>query len=132
MSHALFQNAKNLQVQKKTLTLSPKFVQPPQGTVAQRKLKVRNIDANNVTVSDLNKLFSKCGTLINANFDKNMHGQYLGSATLIYHKASSAAACIKQYNNAQLDDRVMKIEYALPQNVVSAKPIILKKASANM
>lgn len=67
-----------------------------------------------MTVTDLNKLFSKCGILINANFDKNMLGQYLGSATLIYHKASSATAAIKQYNNAQLDDRVMKIEYAMP------------------
>ena len=84
------------------------------GTLAQRKLKVRNIDAANVTVSDLQTLFSKCGTLINANFDKNMHGQYLGSATLIYVKATSAAEAIKRFNGAQLDDRVMKIEYAMP------------------
>jgi RNA recognition motif-containing protein len=54
---------------------------------------------------------------MNAGFDKNMHGQYLGSATLIYVKSSSAAEAIKRYNGAQLDDRVMKIEYALPQDL---------------
>jgi hypothetical protein len=43
-----------------------------------------------------------------------MHGQYLGSATLIYVKATSAVEAIKRYNGAQLDDRVMKIEYAIP------------------
>ena len=77
-----------------------------------------------MTVTDLHKLFSKCGILINANFDKNMNGQYLGSATLIYHKASSAGAAIKQYNNAQLDDRTMKIEYAQTDSAspVSSKP----------
>ena len=80
----------------------------PVGTLEQRKLKVRNIDANNVTVADLQvskadlnhtmllqKLFSKCGPLITAGFDRNMQGQYLGSATLIYAKASSASNAIK-------------------------------------
>lgn len=43
-----------------------------------------------------------------------MHNQYLGSATLIYAAASGAQNCIKTYNGAQLDDRVMKIEYASP------------------
>lgn len=44
-----------------------------------------------------------------------MNGQYLGSATLIYVKSTSAANAIKRYNGAQLDDRVMKIEYAMPK-----------------
>ena len=44
-----------------------------------------------------------------------MFGQYLGSATIIYAKANSAEAAIKKYNFAQLDDRVLKIEYAMPQ-----------------
>ena len=43
-----------------------------------------------------------------------MHNQYLGSATLVYAAASGAQNCIKTYNGAQLDDRVMKIEYASP------------------
>lgn len=43
-----------------------------------------------------------------------MNGQYLGSATLIYLKANSADAAIKKFNFAQLDDRVIKIEYAVP------------------
>ena len=38
----------------------------------------------------------------------------MGSATLIYAAASGAQNCIKTYNGAQLDDRVMKIEYASP------------------
>lgn len=42
-----------------------------QGTLAQRKLKVRNIDPRVVTAADLTKLFSKCGTLISARFDTN-------------------------------------------------------------
>ena len=45
-----------------------------------------------------------------------MHGQYLGSATLIYAKANAASAAIMQFNGAQIDDRVMKIEYAMPEN----------------
>lgn len=44
----------------------------------------------------------------------------MGSATLIYVKATSAAEAIKRYNGAQLDDRVMKIEYALPMDVPKA------------
>ena len=73
----------------------------------------------NQVLSRLQKLFSNCGSLMNAGFDKNMHGQYLGSATLIYVKSTSAADAIKRYNGAQLDDRVMKIEYALPQEASS-------------
>jgi len=53
---------------------------------------------------------------VTASFDKNMYGQYLGSATIVYAQSSSAADAIRQYNGAQLDDRVMKIEYALPTN----------------
>lgn len=82
---------------------------------------MRNIDANTVTVADLQKLFSKCGPLITAAFDKNMHGQYLGSATLIYVKATSAANAIKQFNGAQLDDRVMKVEYALSEDTTKPR-----------
>jgi len=50
-----------------------------------------------------------------------MHGQYLGSATLIYVKATSAATAIKQFNGAQLDDRVMKVEYALAQDTTTPR-----------
>lgn len=85
-----------------------------QGAINQRKVKVRNIDANTVTANDLKTLFSKSGPLISADFDKNVHGQYLGSATLVYASASGAANCIRTYNGAQLDDRVMKIEFAGP------------------
>ena len=59
-----------------------------------------------------------------------MHGQYLGSATLIYVKGTSAAEAIKRYNGAQLDDRVMKIEYAFPQE--SPKPKTQISSGKNM
>lgn len=61
-----------------------------QGTIAQRKIRVSNIDAKTVTNQDLNKLFSKCGQMIQARFDTNEFGQYLGTATIIYAKASAA------------------------------------------
>ena len=82
---------------------------------------MRNIDANSVTVADMHILFTKCGTLISGDFDSNMNGHYLGSATLIYVKAAAAAAAIKLYNGAQIDDRVMKVEYALPADMTSPR-----------
>ena len=43
----------------------------------------------------------------------NEFGAYLGTATVIYSKASSAARAIKDYNMAQIDNRPMKVQYAL-------------------
>lgn len=80
-----------------------------QGTLAQRKIKIRNIDARVVSVQDLQKLFGKCGPLINASFDTNEFGSQLGTATVIYSKASSAARAIKDYNLAMIDNRAMKV-----------------------
>ena len=88
-------------------------MQVVQGTLAQRKIKVRNIDARVVSVADLQKLFGKCGPLINATFDTNEFGSYLGTATVIYMKASSATRAIKDYNMAQIDNRPMKVQYAM-------------------
>lgn len=90
-----------------------------QGTLAERKIKVRNIDARVVSVSDLQKLFSKCGPILNASFDTNEFGAYLGTATVIYTKASSAARSIKDYNLAKIDNRPMKVQYAIMQAVTS-------------
>lgn len=50
-----------------------------------------------------------------ARFDVNNFRQYLGSATLVYENAAGAKRCIKDYNGAMLDDRVMTIEYATAQ-----------------
>ena len=50
-----------------------------------------------------------------------MHGQYLGSATLIYEKATAAANAIVKYNGAQLDDRIIKVEYALAENTTKPR-----------
>ena len=88
-------------------------LQVVQGTLAQRKIKVRNIDARVVSVPDLQKLFGKCGPLINATFDTNEFGAYLGTATVIYSKASSATRAIKDYNMAQIDNRPMKVSYSM-------------------
>ncbi len=90
-----------------------------QGTLAERKIKVRNIDARVVSVSDLQKLFSKCGPILNASFDTNEFGAYLGTATVIYTKASSAARSIKDYNLAKIDNRPMKVQYAILQAVTA-------------
>lgn len=62
--------------------------------------------------SSFQKLFSKCGPLIQARFDTNEFGQYLGTATVIYAKASAALRAINDYNGASLDNRVMKVYYA--------------------
>jgi RNA recognition motif-containing protein len=67
-----------------------------------------------VTVSDLTKLFSKCGPLISASFDMNNFKQYLGSATIVYATTEGASRARKDYNGAMLDDRVMTVEYAQP------------------
>ena len=88
-----------------------------QGTLAQRKLKVRNIDARVVTVKDLHKLFGKCGELISASFDTNEFGAYLGTATIIYSRASSAARAIKDYDTARIDNRPMRVGYALQPTI---------------
>lgn len=80
--------------------------------MAQRKLKVKNIDPRVVTTQDLQKLFSKSGPLIKASFDTNEFGQFLGTATVIYSKASAAARAIKDYHLAQIDKRTMRVEYA--------------------
>ncbi len=80
--------------------------------MAQRKIKVKNIDPRVVSTQDLQKLFSKSGPLIKASFDTNEFGQFLGTATIIYSKASAAARAIKDYHLAQIDKRTMKVEYA--------------------
>lgn len=74
-----------------------------QGTLAERKLRVRGIDSRVVTQADLQKLFSKCGPMINASFDTNEFGSYLGTATVIYSRASAANRAIKEYNMAKID-----------------------------
>lgn len=66
-------------------------------------------------MQDLKKLFGKCGPLINATFDTNEFGSYLGTATVIYNRASSANRAIKDYNMAQIDNRTMKVEFAMGQ-----------------
>ena len=73
---------------------------------------MRGIDARVVTPQDLQKLFGKCGPLIRASFDTNEFGGYLGTATVIYSRASSAVRAIKDYNLAQIDNRQMKVGYA--------------------
>ena len=62
-----------------------------------------------------------------------MHGQYLGSATVVYAQASAARNAIKEYNGAQLDDRVMKIEYAsrLPEGQSPTKMSLGRQSSLN-
>lgn len=69
----------------------------------------------------MQKLFSKCGLLISARFDTNEFGQFLGTATVIYAKASAAARAIKDYNMSQIDKRTMRVEFAAA--LQPAKPV---------
>jgi len=41
--------------------------------------------------------------MINASFDTNEFGSYLGTATVIYSRASAANRAIKEYNMAKID-----------------------------
>lgn len=53
--------------------------------------------------------------MIQARFDTNEFGQYLGTATIIYAKASAALRAVNDYNGASLDNRVMRVYYAEEQ-----------------
>jgi RNA recognition motif-containing protein len=61
--------------------------------------------------------------MVQARFDTNEHGQYLGTATIIYAKASAALRAIDDFNGASLDNRVMKVAFANDQ----ARPNIQAK-----
>jgi RNA recognition motif-containing protein len=61
----------------------------------------------------------------------------MGTATVIYSRASSAQRAIKEYHLARIDQRPMKVDFALkpaqPQNATNvmkqnAKPAINNKA----
>eukprot|EP00347_Sterkiella_histriomuscorum_P020737 403336668 len=102
---------------------------------ALRKLKVRNIDEKQVTNEDLKvqssiiklillqRLFEKLGTLKECKFDRNNFGQFLGSATVVYDKPEDAQEAIQQYHGAQLDDRILTVEFD--------RPVIVPKVRAN-
>jgi len=64
-------------------------------------------------------LFEKHGPLKECKFDRNNFGQFLGSATVVYEKQEHAAEAIQQYHGAQLDERILTVEYA--QTVVVPK-----------
>lgn len=59
--------------------------------------------------------------MIQARFDTNEFGQYLGTATVIYSKASAATKAIADYNGASLDNRVMRVYFAEEPKPVQAK-----------
>lgn len=88
-----------------------------QGTLAERKIKIKQIDARKVSLQDLKKLFGKCGPLISASFDTNQYGGHIGQATVIYSRASSAARAIKSYDRAQIDGKPIRVMYALAQTI---------------
>lgn len=59
-------------------------------------------------------MFEKHGTLKECKFDRNNFGQFLGSATVVYEKPEDAEEAIKQYHGAQLDDRILTVEFDRP------------------
>lgn len=58
-------------------------------------------------------------------FDRNEFGQFLGSATVVYENPDDASKAIDEYNNAQLDERVLTVEHDIKAIVRAPK---LKKA----
>lgn len=44
-------------------------------------------------------------------FDRNEFGQFLGSATVVYERPADADKAIADYHGAQLDDKILTVEY---------------------
>lgn len=44
-------------------------------------------------------------------FDRNEFGQFLGSATVVYERAEDASKAIEEYHGAQLDDKILTVEF---------------------
>lgn len=57
------------------------------------------------------RLFEKIGKLRECKFDRNEFGQFLGSATVVYERPEDSAKAIEEYHGAQLDDKVLTVEY---------------------
>lgn len=87
---------------------------------SDRRLKVRNIFEDQVTNSDLKKLFEKHGPLEICSFDRNNFGQFLGSATVQYKRPEDAKAAKEDYHGGTLDDRVLIVEYDIVKTTISA------------
>jgi RNA recognition motif-containing protein len=66
-------------------------------------------------------LFEKIGKLTQCRFDRNEFGQFLGSATVVYENVEDANKAIEEYNNAQLDDRVLTVEHDIKAIVRAPK-----------
>mmetsp|Transcript_27009 Transcript_27009/g.26072 ORF Transcript_27009/g.26072 Transcript_27009/m.26072 type:complete len:154 (+) Transcript_27009:465-926(+) len=77
----------------------------------QKKLKIRNIDENQVSNDELKQVFEKIGKLRECKFDRNEFGKFLGSASVVYEKAEDAKKAITEYHGAYLDDKVLTVEF---------------------
>ena len=66
-------------------------------------------------------MFEKIGKLTQCRFDRNEFGQFLGSATVVYESVEDANKAIEEYNNAQLDDRVLTVEHDIKAIVRAPK-----------
>ena len=66
-------------------------------------------------------MFEKIGKLNQCRFDRNEFGQFLGSATVVYENIEDANKAIEEYNNAQLDDRVLTVEHDIKAIVRAPK-----------
>ncbi len=66
-------------------------------------------------------MFEKIGKLTQCRFDRNEFGQFLGSATVVYENVEDANKAIEEYNNAQLDDRVLTVEHDIKAIVRAPK-----------
>ena len=83
------------------------------------RLKVRNIDNQKVTNEEIRvstiifhvqKLFEGIGELTICRFDYSDFGQFLGSATVQYKKPEHAKKAIAEYNEGELDGKLLTVE----------------------
>ena len=59
----------------------------------------------------LQRLFEKIGKLVECRFDRNEFGQFLGSATVVYERQDDGQKAIEEYHGAQLDDKILTVEF---------------------
>lgn len=104
---------------------------------SDRKLKVRNIDEEQVTNDDLKKLFANIGELEMCVFDRNNWGHFMGSATVVYKRPEDAKRAIEEYHEAFLDDKVLTVEYDMVKTTFPSPteqkkgPVLRKEPSSN-
>lgn len=80
----------------------------------------------NLTNKDLNLVFGNIGTLKKCRLNHDSFGRPLGSALVEYEKPEDAKKAIEDYNGAELEGKVLVVEF----NQVKRVPKIRKTGTA--